>query len=356
MKILIIRLSSLGDVVLATAAVEALMEDAPAATVHVLTKPAYRPVLRHHPGVARLVDWDPEEGLWTLGARLRREHYDLIVDLHVNIRTRALRPLVPRPQWVRAAKNTYARRAALLFHNPALLPGDHVVDRYIQALGPAGVRPLRRAPKLYVTEANRSHLRQILAAAGWDGVTPLVALAPSARWASKAWPLDHWRALVRSLVAEGRQAFPVLIGGPDDWLLCERVLDPGEGAVLAGRASVLESAAALSLAHVLVTNDSAPMHIAQAVATPVVALFGPTVPEFGFFPTGPHDRLLEMRVSCRPCSLHGASTCPLRHHDCLAGIEPGAVLAAVDEVLGGAARTIAGRDVRLEDEACVVVA
>jgi heptosyltransferase II len=334
MKILIIRLSSLGDVILATAALEALMEDAPAATIHVLTKPAYRPVLRHHPGVARLVDWNPEEGLWTLGVHLRREHYDLIVDLHVNIRTRALRPLVPRPQWVHAAKNTYARRAALLFRDPALLPGDHVVDRYIHALGVAGVRPIRRGPKLYVTEADRSRLRHTLAAAGWDGVTPLVALAPSARWATKAWPLRHWSSLLRSLVAEPRQAFPMLVGGPDDRTLCEQVLGRREGAVLAGHASVLESAAALSLAHVLVTNDSAPLHIAQAVATPVVALFGPTVPEFGFFPTGLRDRLLEQRVSCRPCSLHGASACPLRHHQCLASIEPGAVLAAVRGVLG----------------------
>jgi heptosyltransferase II len=343
-KILVVRLSALGDVILATAAVEALMEDAPAATVHVLTKPAYREVFRHHPGIARLVEWAPEEGLWTLGARLRRERYDLIVDLHVNIRTHALRPMVPRPRWLRASKNTYARRAALWFHNPALLPGNHVVDRYVQVLGPAGVRPLRRKPKLYGTAAEDRDVRRILAAAGWDGATPLVALAPSARWESKAWPARHWRSLSQSLssgsssdsqVAGRPHAFPVLIGGPEDRALCEWVLGPEEGVVLAGQSSVRGSAAALALAHVLVTNDSAPMHMAQAVATPVVALFGPTVPEFGFFPLGSRDRLLQQQLPCRPCSLHGAGTCPLGHHRCLTDIAPGAVLAAVGEVMGG---------------------
>jgi heptosyltransferase II len=331
MKVLLIRFSALGDVVLATAAVEALAEDAPDAAVHVLTKPEFSDVFRHHPGVAHIVDWTPAENLWSLGARLRQERYDLVVDLHVNIRTGVLRPLVPRAHWTRVAKHTHLRRAALRLHRPVLLPRDHVIDRYVRALGAAGVRPIRRRPRLYVTAAHRHRLQGLLADAGWDGA-PLLGLAPAARRAGKAWPREHWRSLLR-LAAAGGGTFPLLIGGPGDRGLCEHVLGSERGLVLAGRASVLDTAAALEHASVLVTNDSAPLHIAQAVGTPVAALFGPTVPAFGFFPIGPRDMVLERSVPCRPCSLHGPRTCPRRHHRCLADIEPGAVFEAVRRML-----------------------
>jgi len=332
MKILVVRFSSLGDVVLTTAAIEALREDVPGAELHFLTKPIYHEVFEHHPAV-QLVQWDPRAGLYRLASKLRRAGYDLIADLHGNLRTRLLRYLVPRPRWVRLDKRSMARRAAVWFRSPALLSGEHVIDRYLSALGRVGVRPIRRRPRIHVPEHQRQRARQLLEQAGWDGAAPIVALAPAGRWGAKAWPVTHWQSLLALLRHDGQQVFPVLIGGPGEEVVCEQVLGQARGTILAGRVSVPETAAMLELAGVAVTNDSAPMHIAQAVGTPVVALFGPTIPEFGFYPTGPRDQLLQVAVPCRPCSLHGGHTCPLQHHRCMNDIAPADVLAAIARAL-----------------------
>jgi len=97
---------------------------------------------------------------------------------------------------------------------------------------------------------------------------------------------------------------------------------------LAGRLSLLESAAVIGKTELMLSGDSAPMHMACAVGTPVFALFGPTVKEYGFFPTGESDRVFEVDLECRPCSLHGGPKCPRGHHRCMEEIDPGAVAEA----------------------------
>jgi heptosyltransferase-2 len=122
--------------------------------------------------------------------------------------------------------------------------------------------------------------------------------------------------------------YPVLLGGGGEQALGGAVLasSGAAGANLAGRTSILETAAVLQLAAALVSNDSAPLHLATAVGTPAVALFGPTVPGFGFYPLGPSDAFLEVPMDCRPCSLHGDRECRRRERQCLTEITPEDVL------------------------------
>jgi heptosyltransferase-2 len=327
--VLLTRFSSLGDVVLATAAVEALREDLPEAEVHVLTKPAFADVFRNNPGVARVMPWDPGDGMWVLARHIRAGGYDWVVDLHRNLRTTGLRALTPGVRWCGYPKGAWRRRFALWLRRPALLADDHVVDRYVAALAPLGVTAARRLPRVHPGEEDRARVRQLLLDAGWDGEAAAVGLGPGARWATKAWPEERWRALTKHLRGRG---FPVLLGGTEDGGLASRILDGERGANLAGETSVLETAAALELCRVLVTNDSAPLHLATAVGTPVVALFGPTVRGLGFYPMGKRDVLLERDLPCRPCSLHGGPRCPLVHHDCLRGISVQEVVAAIGAV------------------------
>ena len=327
MKVLLIRLSSLGDVVLATSAVEALAEDRPDAEIHVLTKPAFRDVFRNHPAVARCLEWDPGEGLAALAGRVRRAGYDRVVDLHGNLRTRALRALTPTVRWGRYRKGSARRRVAVWLRKPALLGRTHVVDRYVRALAPLGVRPGRRQPRVFPAEADHGRVEALLRAAGWAG-QPLIALAPGARWATKAWPEAHWRDLVARIRGEG-PGFPVVVGGAGDRDLAERILAGGPGANLAGETSILETAAVLGRCEVLVTNDSAPLHLATAVGTRVVALFGPTVRGFGFYPLGVADTVVETGEPCRPCHLHGGATCRLGHRACLDRISPEEVFSRI---------------------------
>lgn len=323
-----IRLSSLGDVVLATAAVAALRQEVPAAELHVLTKPAFRSLFAGNPGVAAVLEWNPAAGLGRLARDLRRQNYAWIVDLHANLRTRLLRVLVPGPRWSVYAKGALRRRLAVWRHRPELLAGQpYVVERYLAALAPLGVHRRETLPRLYLTDSERERAAALLRDGGWDGQAPLIGLAPGARWATKAWPPEHWADLARAVVAGGLGC-PILVGGAAERELCEGVLRQAgtAGVHLGGRTDVRETAAVLERCSVLVTNDSAPLHLAGAVGTRVVALFGPTVPGFGFGPLGREDIVLEETLACRPCSLHGDDRCPVGTHQCLQQITPAAIL------------------------------
>lgn len=335
MKILLVRFSSLGDVVLSTSVLEALRVARPNDEVHVLTKPAFREVFENHPGVTHMLAWDPDrEGLSALARRIRDERYTWIVDLHLNLRTWALRRLVRDTRWCVYRKGVWRRRLAVGVRRPELLRKQpHVVERYLAALEPLGVAPDGFAPRVYPGSAEREQVRELLLAAEWDGHRPCVALAPGARWATKAWPEKHWRELISRFRREPAAPFPVLVGGADEAELCARILGDGVGANLAGRTGLLQTAAVLERCNVLVTNDSAPLHLATAVGTPVVALFGPTVAGFGFAPRGPADVLLQRAMGCRPCHLHGEPTCRLGHHGCLEELLPEQAMEAVRQIL-----------------------
>jgi heptosyltransferase-2 len=154
-----------------------------------------------------------------------------------------------------------------------------------------------------------------------------VALAPGSIWGTKRWP--GYAELTTRI--EGPV---VVIGGPGDAALAERVAEaaPGRAHSAAGELSLRVTGALLERARVLVTNDSAPLHLAGAVGTPVVALFGPTVPSFGFGPRGPGDRVIQRDgLACRPCSRHGPQVCPLGHHRCMNEIAVEEVVVAVSD-------------------------
>jgi heptosyltransferase-2 len=162
---------------------------------------------------------------------------------------------------------------------------------------------------------------------------PFVALAPGSIWGSKRWP--YYAELAATLPAH---VAVVVVGGPDDVGLGDEIVRAvgrsGRLAVNAcGRLTLRESAALIGRASALVTNDSAPLHLATAMGTPVVALFGPTVTEFGFGPVRPGDVALGIDgLQCRPCSSHGPPRCPLGHHRCMREITVPAVLAAIEEL------------------------
>jgi ADP-heptose:LPS heptosyltransferase len=188
---------------------------------------------------------------------------------------------------------------------------------------------LELAPRLCLTDGERAWAKSFLANLTADAVqkSPVarVALHPYAAHASKAWPEEHWRALVRML--DERRIPWVLVGRGAK-------LFPARAEDAAGATGLRESAALLAASSVLVTGDSGPMHLAAAVGTPVVGLFGPTVRAWGFYPTGRRDTVLEADLPCRPCSLHGKKACP-RAVECLASLRPETVLAELVPYLSG---------------------
>ena len=323
---LVIQTAFLGDVVLTTPLLAALA--ARHGPVDVVTTPAAAPLLETHPAVATVIRYDKRgadrglAGIWRLGRRLRRRGYSLVVLPHGSWRSAALALLSGARERVGFAGSPAA--LAYTRHAPRARQG-HEVERLLALTDPVDVSP---PVHLELTTADHAAADAWLRDRGLG--SGFVALAPGSIWGTKRWP--GYTELAIALDGP-----IVVVGGRDDAALADAVVAaaPGRLHSAVGALGLRESAALIGRAAVLVTNDSLPLHLATAVGTPVVALFGPTVPGFGFGPRGPRDRVVEhLSLACRPCSSHGPATCPLGHHRCMRELSVEAVAAALAAVSG----------------------
>ncbi len=323
---LVIQTAFLGDVVLTTPLLAALAERY--GPVDVVTTPAAAVLLETHPAVGTVIRYDKRgadrglRGLWTAGTAAPGT--TLCAGL----------PAAPLLALGRAGAARRRGGADRLRRQPGggdVHPaGPSAGDRARGgAAADAGARrmraPARRAPAVHLAltaddrAAADAWLRERNVGAGF------VALAPGSIWGTKRWA--GYPELAAALDAP-----VVVLGGRDDAALADQVVAaaPGRAYSAAGTLGLRTSAALIARAGVLVTNDSAPLHLATAVGTPVVAIFGPTVPAFGFGPRGPRDVIVEHpSLACRPCSAHGPQVCPLGHHRCMRELSVASVLAAV---------------------------
>ena len=329
-RILLIRLSSLGDILLMTPLVDLLRGACPNAKIDVLTKAEFRDLLRSHPAITRLLTFGSEQPLRYTLTDLCAETYDLALDLHCTPRSQLLlRRLRAR------RKQTYNKRVL----RRALLVGlglntlrsmTPVPELYAAPLRRLGLKGPLGSPTMHLdpqsTEDMEAHIARCLP----DAFNrPLLAIAPGARWPTKRWPAERFAAVAQELARE-RGAAVVILGGPDEAHLASALYDSLEVPAInvAGSLSLMHSAALLSRCRLLIGNDSGLMHMATALRVPVVAIFGPTVQEFGFYPFQARAEVVSEPLSCRPCSTKGSLHCPRGHHACMQDISTARVLAA----------------------------
>ncbi len=165
-----------------------------------------------------------------------------------------------------------------------------------------------------------------------DHSPPLIAVAPGSVWETKKWGTDNFIELCRSL--KHKHYHVILIGSKADADLCNSIADQTDSVSLAGLTSLPQTLCILQKADLTVTNDSAPCHLSELAGTPVVSIFGPTVPEFGFAPRMELSSVMQIPdMDCRPCAIHGSKQCPIGTHDCMQKIDYIMVLNAVEEIL-----------------------
>ncbi len=325
----VIQTAFLGDVVLTTPLLQVLAERH--GPVDVVATAGAAPLLDTHPAVRVVHRYDKRgadrglAGLRRLARRLRAGVYERAYLPHRSLRSAALALWAGIPDRIGFAGApagwTYTRRVP----RP---PGGHESRRLLALAGP--LEDTDCSVSLGLTAEDHARAERWLIEAGVQAGGGFVALAPGSIWGTKRWP--YYAAL-----AEALDGPVVVVGGADDAPLAEAIVArvPGRAVSAVGRLSLRESAALLARADALVTNDSAPLHFASAVGTPVVALFGPTVPAFGFGPLGPGEVVEHPDLACRPCSRHGPQTCPLGHHRCLREVTPDVVLAALGRIRAG---------------------
>ena len=323
MPTLVIQTAFLGDVVLTTPLLSALA--AQHGPVDVVTTPIAAPLLETHPAVRKLIPYDKRgsdrgwAGVRSLAGRLKAERYAQAYLPHRSLRTAALAFLARIP-----SRKGFVGGWSFLYTEAFPKPRTgHESDRLLALANEA---PGAYPPQLRPTAAD-DHAAGALV----DG--PFVALAPGSIWGSKRWP--YYAELGAKLAARVQV---VVVGGKDDVELGDEIIravgrSGGRAVNACGKLSLRQSAALIGKAAVLVTNDSAPLHLATAMGTPVVALFGPTATEFGFGPMRAGDVALGVDgLLCRPCSSHGPPQCPLGHHRCMRELTVEAVTRAIEDL------------------------
>ncbi len=333
----------LGDSVLTLPLLQALARAYPAARIHFFVRRGFGGLYAGQSCLAGVHEFDKRgaqaslPGAWRYGKTLRPMGFDLWISTHRSLRSALVAQAAGAP--VRIGYSTpWFNRLAYTQVVDRRFGHLHEIERLNRLLIPLGIPadeqwPHFTPPAEAVEDAARFWREHGLD----DPATQVVGLHPGSVWPTKRWPAEHYAQLLDLVVENGLRA--MVFAGPGEESVAAQVLaEARHGADkavinLSGKLKLPALAAYLARLSAYVSNDSGPMHLAWAQHVPVVAMFGPTVERFGFFPRGPRSLVLEVDVDCRPCGLHGHRQCPKGHHECMKRIMPEQAWQAVRKVL-----------------------
>ena len=335
MNLLVLQTAFVGDVVLATPLFEAARTRLGADRVGAVVRPDTADLLRNSPHVDEIQTYDKkgrQKGtvqLFRMARRLREASYDAAVIPHRSFRSALLVLLAGIP--VRVGFDRSAGRWLMTERLP--YPDIHEVERNLTLLAPWSVDTSGLRPALFPDDTDREAVGLLMRESGIENTDTTVGVSAGSVWATKRWPADRYAALVRRM-ADDHGFRVILFGAAEDRSLNDRIagMSGADPLNAAGRLTLLQSAALAARCTVFVSNDTGMGHVAAAMNTPVIAIFGPTIPAFGFTPHGAGHRVVENEMACRPCGTHGGDRCPIGTHDCMRSI-------TVDQVM----QTLSGR-------------
>ncbi len=313
MKILIVRFSSIGDVVLTTPILRCIKEQLADVEIHYITKKSFQPVLIHNPRISKLITID--KSIDEVLEDLKMEKYDVVIDLHKNIRTLLLKRKLGVKSYSFPKLNF--QKWLLVNFKTDKMPKLHVVDRYFEAVKEIGVVKDELGCEYYLNEEDKVDTLQELNLAPKS----YIAIAIGAQFATKMLPVEKMIKIAKQL-----QSPIILLGGPTDVERAEELMKALSDELTiknaVNRFSLNQSASIVSQAKVLLTHDTGLMHIATCFKIPIVSVWGNTVPALGMFPYYPSNpsmyRIHEVdNLSCRPCSKIGYQSCPKKHFNCM---------------------------------------
>jgi len=323
MKFLIIRFSSIGDIVLTTPVIRCLKKQVPDAEVHFLVKDKFRSVIEHNPYIDKLHvlahSWE------LMMEELKTEEYDYIIDLHHNVKTLRVKNELKKKSFSFYKLNIEKYIYTSLKVN--ILPKIHIVDRYMKTVESFGVKNDGAGLDYFISEHDETKKSDIPTShhAGY------IACVIGAAHNTKKWPVNKWKEFA------GKINHPIiLLGGDEDKIIGEEIASVDKVKVYnaCGKFSINESADLVKKSKLVITHDTGLMHIASAYKKPIISLWGNTVPSFGMNPyygdrPVQHSIMQINKLWCRPCSKIGYNKCPLGHFKCMNKIESDNLLETV---------------------------
>lgn len=313
MKILIIRFSSIGDIVLTTPVIRCCKNQIQDSEIHFVCKTAFKSTLQHNPFIDKLFTFDKE--IDEVIPQLKKENYDVVIDLHNNLRSRRLKLALGKKSYS-FNKLNIQKLLAVAFKAKWLLPKVHIADRYLKAVSKLGVIEDGKGLNYFISDEEKVKLTS-LPNELHDG---FVALVAGGSYYTKKIPVNK---LVE--ICNASKLPLALLGNKEDSEIAEQVIAQCKNTFnLCGKFTLNQSASIMSQAEYVITSDTGLMHIASAFGKKIYSLWGNTIPEFGMYPYKPHDenKILEVsNLGCRPCSKLGYSKCPKGHFKCMNEID-----------------------------------
>lgn len=329
MKLLLIRFSSIGDIVLTTPVLRSLKRQYPDAEIHFLVKQSFKPVIAHNPyiDVIHTLDHDLNENI----ATLKTIQFDYVIDLHRNLRTVRVKKAIGAPALTFNKLNF--RKWLYVNFKWNVMPDKSIVDRYFEGLQELKLKNDGAGLDYFIPEGSQTRQDDI-PFGHWAG---FVGCVIGGSYFTKKLPVAKWISFVQEC------PYPViLLGGPEDRDAGNEIAAADAARVYnaCGKFNLTESADLVKRAKVVVTNDTGLMHIAAAFQKPVISLWGNTTPEMGMFPYYGFNNLnqnvsqlsvmMEVKdLGCRPCSKIGYHRCPKKHFKCMNDIPVGSVVQQV---------------------------
>ncbi len=311
-KFLIIQTAFIGDVILATPLIENLAIKFPDVIIDFVVKKGNEPLLENHPklrGVLVLDKKNKFKSIAKLTRHIRKERYDAVFNLQRFASSGLITFLSGAKKKYGFSKNPFSFAYTHAF-NHEIANGTHEVERNLKVISDI-CEPEFVRPKLYPSNEDIDFVLKYKK-------SPFICLAPASVWYTKQAPKQKWVELLKRLSQEELNLY--LLGGPTDKDLCEEIIIESRIEAtqnLAGKLSLMQSAALMKDAKMNFVNDSGPLHFASAMNAPVTTFFCSTVPEFGFGPLSDNRQVIEVKnLDCRPCGLHGHKACPKGHFNC----------------------------------------
>lgn len=307
-KFLIVRFSSIGDIVLTTPVVRCLRQEFPDAEIHYITKSAYKILLVNNPYIDKIYTIDRE--ITEVLPELRQEKYDFIIDLHRNLRTYRLKLALHTKSYQFPKVNL--KKWLLTSFKINKLPSEHIVDRYFKCINELGVKNDQKGLDYFIPKQDEINIKS------YHIPNEYLVFAIGAKFATKRLPTEK----IIEIISQLPQTV-VLLGGKEDIDRAREISDACSNAIkLCGDLNLNQSASVVKQSQKVITHDTGLMHIAAAFNKPIISIWGNTVPAFGMYPYMPQTpnnySIHEVKdLSCRPCSKIGYQTCPKKHFNCM---------------------------------------
>jgi ADP-heptose:LPS heptosyltransferase len=324
-KVLIIRFSSIGDIVLTSPVIRCLKSQSPATEIHFLTKKNHQSLLNHNPYISKV--WLFEDNFRELIPLLKAENFSFIADLHKNFRSRYVISKLGRP--FAAYPKLNIRKWLLVNTKINFLPDVHVVDRYFRALRKLNIHNDDNGLDYFIPQEEEVDISGI---PGQE--TGYIAFSIGGKHNTKIFPEEKIVALCKRI-----EKPVILLGGAQDKERGDRIAAQCGGNVIncCGKYTISQSASVIRQSGKVITNDTGLMHIAAAFRKPVISLWGNTVPAFGMYPYLPEEfsrisRIFENKnLSCRPCSKIGFDSCPKQHFKCMNDLDVDLIFRSLED-------------------------